>query len=241
MTGASMRVRPTQSGQSLISLLVGLTLGVIMLGAMSAMYYSLKTSFNEQVRFARLTAIELRLMDSLTHTVQTAGFYPFTEYNGMPRTLFASAPNWSAGQALGGTSGNGLVASIFRTRFRIDGREQIRDCGGALELPGAATMFAQALSVNNAGELECAVYDASGVQTKLYSLAKSVTGFMVSYGVDDDADGNVDQYLDATAVDKARAWTRVATVKFALTLAHGLRAGEPPQTLTHVVKVMNRD
>ena len=236
-----MRIRSTQSGESLISLLVGLTLGVIMLGAMSAMYYSLKTSFNEQVRFARLTAIELRLMDSLTHTVQTAGFYPYAEYNGMPRTLFVSATNWGVGQALGGTSGNGPVASVFRTRFRIDGREQIRDCGGALELPAAATMFAQTLSVNNAGELECAVYDGSGAQTKLYALAKSVTGFMVSYGVDDDADGNVDQYLDAAAVEKARAWTRVATVKFALTLAHGLQAGEPPQTLTHVVKVMNRD
>lgn len=236
-----MRIRPTQSGQSLISLLVGLTLGVIMLGAMSAMYYSLKTSSNAQTRLARLAAVELRVMERLTHIVQTAGFYPYTEYNGMPRALFASAANWSAGQALGGTSGNGPVASVFRTRFRIDGREQIRDCGGALELPGAATMFAQTLSVNNAGELECVVYDAYGVQKKLYALAKSVTGFMVSYGVDDDADGSVDQYLDAAAVDTKRAWTRVATVKFALTFAHGLEAGEPPQTLTHVVKVMNRD
>ncbi|PWK35395.1 PilW family protein [Cupriavidus plantarum] len=246
MTGACRHTAmPTQRrarGHSLISLLVGMTVGLVVMGVLFGIFVSMKTSFREQSRLTRLASAETRLMDRLSQVVQTAGFYPYREYNGVPRGGFEGGAGWQPRQVIAGENGTGAAGNILRTRFRIQRGETVRDCGG--DRPPAAdtpATYLQTVSVSAAGVLECVVESADGTHRQTYALAESILRFAVTYGVDQDADGGVDRYLDAAAVTAAASWDAVATVRFDLALAKGLPQGTSPEALTQVIRVAYRD
>lgn len=232
--------RAASRGHSLVSMLVGMTVGLIVMGVLFGIFVSLKTSYRAQTQLARLTASEMRVMDRLAQVVQTAGFYPSDEYNGVPRAQFNAVDVWKQGQAIGGASG--ASSDVLRTRLRIGRSETVRDCGGD-QLPqvNVASMYVQTVRVGAAGKLECEVSATVGSYRRVYTLAEAVSHFRVRYGLDRDGDESVERYLDATGVEGARAWSEVVTVRFDLKLAHGLSSGDAPQELTQVVRVTNRE
>lgn len=240
--GQRAAIRRHARGQSLVSMLVGMTVGLIVMGALFGIFISLKTSYRAQGDLARQSSAEMRVMDRLAQVVQTAGFYPYWEYRGVPRADFNAAGVWKQRQAIGGDTGNGPTGDVLRTRFRVHNAETVRDCGGdKLPAANAATMYVQTVHVNASRELVCTVETSTGASRREYRLAAAISRFAIRYGLDRDGDGSVERYADARAVTVAGAWGEVVTVRFDLARTHDVPGGPVEQALTQVVRVANRE
>lgn len=231
-----------ETGHSLVGVLVGMAVGLIVLGALSGIFISVKSSYRAQKQLERIASAELRVMQRLTHVVQSAGFQPAKEYSGSTRPQFAAQGTWQQGQSLAGQSGAEHAGDVISTRFRVSPAERIRDCGGGLPLvAGATSTFTQTMAVNRAGVLECRLADASGTVLATYAIAEGITRFEVRYGLDGDENGSIDQYLSHDAVTQTDAWRRVMIVRFSVSMRIDSVPGQPLQTWTQTVRMMNRE
>ena len=207
-----------QRGFSMIELMISLVLGLIMLGAIGAIYLSSKRTYStteslsrsqESARFAnRFVARELRM----------AGYNTIYESGLVTKTLvFPAAGGMVAGQVVSGVENSGGSGSIqagtdsITFRFTGNAAGPIRDCTGTTD--NTALVKTAVLFVNDSNQLTCNVSPTPGTDQP---LVDGIVDMELEYGIDTSGDRAADSYVNASGVTN---WLQVVSVRVTLTVA----------------------
>jgi type IV pilus assembly protein PilW len=213
--------RRTGSGFTLVEMMIALVLGMVIIGALLAIFMSSKRTYStteamsrmqESARFgAQFAARELRM----------AGYSTSTQLGILNRDLlFPANGPFASGVVVVGTdnaAGAGLKtgADTIRIRYTGDANGSVHDCLGN-EVAANTQVSAQlSLSINN--ELQCSD-DGGATQTV---LVDGISDFQLKYAVDTSGDRYADStggvaYVDAGSVSN---WAKVSSVHLALQVA----------------------
>lgn len=243
------RALHTQSGYTLVELMIALLIGLFLLGGLMTIVQDNRRTFGSQNQLAQLQDSERLAMTIMTDVIQAAGYFPDPTSNSASSSIPAAGA-MAAGQAMVGTFNAASPGDSLTVRYATTTGDSILNCTGGSNTTGtiAPTLYTNVFSVVN-GQLVCTM---NGVA---YPLVGAVTGttnaiivnkLSVLYGVDSaGTGGNVDSYVTAAGVTN---WNNVISVQITLTFQNPLWSatvqgqGTQPQYLTfsRVVGVMNQ-
>ena len=241
----------SQSGVTLIELMISLTIGLFLTGGLMTLLVAMKNTNNSQSGLAQLQDNERIALTIMTDVIQQSGYY----VNPVANTVTGSFPIIAgtfptAGQYISGT-GAGTAAApgdTITVRYNTAGGDNIMNCLGITS--AVAATFINTFSVNG-NKLRCQVTTVAGGATTVGPVTEIVTGVTslnVYYGVQTNAGSgttSADTYLDATNVTAGPYWTNVKSVQVQLNFVNPL-AGLSGQTaaakatipLTRVIALM---
>lgn len=243
--------RPSQSGFSLIELMVAIVIALFLLGGLFSILQSTRDTSANQSALAQLQDNQRISVSLMTDVIEQAGYYP-TPYNTAISTVFTASGTFTqAGQVVSGTTNTDTSATSvgdqLSVRYENDATGTVLGCTGSVDLPvnNVHTYLFQVKTVNGTRALVCSVDGGNDVV-----LVNSVSKLNIFYGTYSAgasafAAGAVDSYLTATQVNATPLmWTNVYSVKIVLTFPNPL-FGQPGQntqyiTFTRVVSLMSR-
>lgn len=236
----------SQRGVSLISLMVAMAIGVFLLAGLFQIWFQTRQTFSAQGQLAQLQDNQRMVLTNMANTIQTGGFYPVylnyptpsgTTYS---TSLFTSASPMVLGQYLYGTHNTSTNADTLVVRFIADkssADSTTLDCLGQSEATGTLVTNTYQLT---SGQLTC----STDGTTFLPVIQDAVSTMAITYGVDTLGDGTALQYLTADKVQSLGVWSRVLSIKIALTFGNPLygqpgNAGQSATlpTITRVVAI----
>lgn len=227
-------------GFTLIEMMISLTIGVFLLGALLTVVQTNRTVFGDQNKLARLQDSERMAVTMISDVIQSAGYFPDPTVNTMTTALTAVAP-FAVGQSLYGTYSAGPPGDQVSVRYMTAGGDGILNCSGQSNPTGGPnTLYVNSFQVLN-GELVCTM---NGTQ---YNLVSGVTNLTILYGVKTNAaaaGNSVDTYMNATQVNAAGLWNSVISALVQLTFTNPMyvanQGQQPTLTIQRVVNVMNQ-
>jgi type IV pilus assembly protein PilW len=241
-----MNKQPKQRGSTLVELLIGLTIGLFLLLGLANIFGQSKRTFNYQLAQAGQQGNERLSAAILTTALEQAGFAPMNAINILNRTSsFPTAGGFGAGEGITGTQAdhnvtvNGVAgpvtfpADTFSVRYW--GGAAIVDCVGT---PVAPTVLATDVFSTTGVNLTCdrnggGAQSIMGDGTAVLAQQLRVLGMRVSYGLDTNDDGSVDQFQRA---DNVASWNEVRVAEIELFVQSGQR---PPETTSFTVTLEN--
>jgi type IV pilus assembly protein PilW len=242
---SSLPARPAQGGFTLLEILVALTIGVFLTGALLTIVQSNRRVFGEQNQLSQLQDNERMAMTMMADVVQSAGYfpnYPIPTYSAA--ALTATAP-FAAGQSIYGQSAVTAYGDTIQVRYMTTGGDGVLNCSG---LPntgasGVTNLYVNVFQVQN-GQLICTVTINGGAPTP-YTLVGGIPGsglditnMTILYGVRTvltAAGNNVDTYMTAAQVTD---WSSVISVLVDLTFTNPLSASSGQQPTFHFKRVI---
>ncbi len=214
----SRRARHRQAGVSLLELLIGITIGLLVVVAAVGSLVFTRTSSLSVDDSSRLQQDATNTFRILGHHIRQSGARRIVNpLAGNANVEFNSAyggfgtnPNTSSPLVLQGTDGAGSAPDTLQVSYDTDPVLQSMDCIGAPTL--VANNISSTFSVVG-NELRCL---GSGSATQ-FALLQGVEDFQVLYGL---RTGDNLQYLTATAITASvpAPWDRVETVQVCLRL-----------------------
>jgi type IV pilus assembly protein PilW len=238
-----------QKGFTLIEIMIALTIGVFLTGALLTIVQTNRRVFGEQSQLAQMQDNERMAMTMMGDVIQSAGYFPNPVVNTLTTALNAAGP-FAVGESISGTT-----AAPFDTisvRYMTANGDGILNCSGASNSTGGTHVYVNTFSVLN-GQLLCTRED--GTQYTLVGGTTAppsgldITGMSILYGVRADPTqpgNNVDTYMDAQAVTNATLWGSVISVQISLTFTNPLYnaanpAGQLPTfQIKRVIGVMSQ-
>jgi type IV pilus assembly protein PilW len=236
-----------QRGFTLLEIMIAMSIGLFLLGALVTIVQSNKAVFLNQNQLVQLQDSERMAMTLMAEVIQEAGYFPDPTTNTVGGTLIASGA-FANGQAITGVSNAGPLDTIS-VRYMTAPLDGILNCSGVPNpnpVGGANILYVNQFSVvvtAGVGQLICNV--TIGAVTTPYTLVNGVTNLRVFYGVKTNvaaAGNNADTYLLASQMTPAY-WSSVITVMLQLTFTNPLAAqpGQPATILLQrVVNLMNQ-
>jgi type IV pilus assembly protein PilW len=230
-----------QRGFTLLELLIAMTIGLFLLGALLTIVQTNRTVFGNQNKMSQLQDAERMALTMMSDVIQSAGYFPDPTFNTQTSSLTAVAP-FGSGQAIYGTYSAAAPGDQINVRYMSAGGDGILNCSGQSNpVGGPNTLYVNSFQVLN-GQLVCTM---NGTQ---YNLVSGMTNLTVLYGVKASValpTNDVDTYMNATQVNAAGLWGNVITVMIQLTFTNPLYAPNEtlqPQTVSiqRVVGVMNQ-
>jgi type IV pilus assembly protein PilW len=213
-----------QQGLSLVELMVAITIALFIVLGLSLVYVNMKSAFNSQDQMAQIQDAERLAVTMLTTTVQSAAYFPNPVANTRAVALPASATantdgtTFAAGQGITGTGAQGSSGShTLDVRFVTANGDGLMNCQGQTNTSGSNQISINSFSVDANNELQCAVNGGTPVV-----LVNNVAKMTVLYGVDVNADGFADSYLDATTISAGNLWASVRSAQVTLTFVNPL-------------------
>jgi type IV pilus assembly protein PilW len=199
-----------QHGFSLVEILVAMTLGLLILLAISSIYIGSRQTFRMQEENARLQESGRYALEVLGRSIRQAGFW------NMPINPVATATAF-VGTAITGVDGG---AGADTVTVQYDGLAGDRDCeGNAL---GANAVVQDAYRLNNA-ELQC---DGNADGTVDHqALVADIENVQVLYGIDTNADQSADRYVATPA-----NWGQVVSARVCVQARSANGVNNAPQT-----------
>jgi len=246
----------SKQGYSLIELMVAMLIGLFLIAAMLTIYLGSKKSYAAQQEFLTLEDTGRNALYELTRIIQHAGYrtanlYPIGSYFITTQPTAASC----SGSGVNSTSSNIASVSAITTVSDGAGADTIgvvyigdsqlnEDCSGAT-LP-ADCQIGAAISSDSARIYSSfdITTDANGVpaltchgslQAGALTLVKGVEKMQFLYGVDEDMDGQVDNYMNATMVSSESAWNHVINVQVAILVRTLKEVRETPVAQSYVL------
>ena len=180
------------AGFSLVELMIGMTLGLVLLLALSYFFLGSRQTSRSHDDVSRMQENARYVLETLGKAVRQAGYR--SDYT----------QKFSA-TALAGSDGAGGAADTLTVRHDAQGGGE-RDCTGATVSSGVVTYQ---FSVSSAYELRC----SNGSSTVI--VADNVENLQITYGIDVDRNGVVESYQSASGVSD---FGQVAVVKVVLTM-----------------------
>jgi type IV pilus assembly protein PilW len=248
--------RARSQGFSLVELLVSLVIALFLIGGVLAVVQDTRRAATSQTQSTQLQDSVRLAMTILTDVIQTAGYYSDPVNSNANGSLGLVAP-FAAGQAVSGT-GAFLAAApgdTISVRYQTANNDGILNCGGTSNTTGANEIFVNTFSVDNLGNLICALTSAAGT-TNIPLISASIGGvnplqvtkLQVLYGVQTNfALGNqcADSYMDAaqvsaTTINTYPAWNYVVSVRITLTFTNPGNINLPPVQVTRVIGIMSK-
>jgi type IV pilus assembly protein PilW len=245
-----------QKGFTLIEIMIALTVGLFLMGALLTIVQTNRRVFGEQNQLAQMQDNERMAMTMLGDVIQRAGYFPNPVINTSTTALNAAGP-FAVGQSIYGTAVAGPLDTI-QVRYMTAGGDGILNCSGLSNPTGALNdVYVNSFQVVN-GQLVCTLNDLNLNTVTQYVLVGGtsapasgldITNMGVLYGVRVDVTkpgNNVDTYMDAQQVTNAGLWNSVITVQVTLTFTNPLynaaNPGLQPPTfqIKRVIGVMNQ-
>jgi type IV pilus assembly protein PilW len=240
MRGRYHQFKARGRGFTMIELMVALTIGVFLLGALLTVVQTNHRVFGDQNKLARLQDGERMAVTMVADVIQSAGYFPDPTANTLTNTLTA-VPPFGIGQSLYGTYSAAAPGDQISVRYMTAGGDGILNCSGQSNPTGGPnTLYVNSFQVLNS-ELVCTM---NGTQ---YNLVSGVTNLSILYGVKTNAaaPGNsVDTYMNAAQVNAAGLWNSVISALVQLTFTNPMyvanQGQQPTLTIQRVVNVMNQ-
>jgi type IV pilus assembly protein PilW len=104
-----------QRGMTLVEMLVAITIGLLLLLAISAVFINMKRAFTSQDQLSQLQDNERLAVEVLTTTIQSAGYFTNPVTN-TADILAAASPTWDVGQGIAGSSGTAPASDTVSVR-----------------------------------------------------------------------------------------------------------------------------
>jgi type IV pilus assembly protein PilW len=240
-------MRAAHQGFTLLELMIAMTIGLFLAGALVTVVQTNKKVFLNQNQLEQMQDGQRMAMTLMTDVIQSAGYFPQPWNNALSGTLLAAAgpPLFANSQAI---TGNFVVADpgdSISVRYMTAPQDGILNCSGLSNtnaVGGANILYVNTFAVV-AGQLQCT--DQTGAT---FTLVSGVTHLSVLYGVKTNAGAlgnNVDTYMNATQVNAGPYWQSVISVLISLTFTNPLYTGAgqgqlPTISIQRVVDVMNQ-
>jgi type IV pilus assembly protein PilW len=241
-------------GFTLVEILIALTVGLFLMGALLTIVQTNRRVFGEQNQLAQMQDNQRMAMTMMGDVIQSAGYFPDPVHNTLTTALTATGA-FAVGQSIFGTSVAGPLDTI-QVRYMTAGGDGILNCSGQSNPTGGPnTVYVNTFQVLN-GKLVCTlstVVNTVVVNTVQYILVGGIPGsglditnMSILYGVKADATqpgNNVDTYMSATQVNGAVLWGSVISVQITLTFTNPLSAspGQPATfQIQRVIGVMSQ-
>lgn len=208
--------RTQQLGFTLVELMIAMTLGLLILLAVSSIYIGSRQTFRMQEENARLQETGRYTLEVLGRSIRQAGFW------NMPINPVATATAF-VGTPITGVNAASPTPDTITVQY--DGLIGDRDCEGTVLAANAVITDAYSLDVANS-ELECEGVDAGNVSQPLVSDIEDV---QILYGVDTNNDQSVDQYVVAPAAGSA-TWNQVFSARVCVQARSTNNVTNSPQT-----------
>jgi type IV pilus assembly protein PilW len=231
----------SQQGFTLLEIMIALTIGLFLLGALLTIVQTNRAVFANQSQLAQLQDSERMAMTVMADVIQSAGYFPDPTVNTAASTLTAIAPFASA-QTVYGTHVVAAPGDKIQVRYMTAGGDGILNCSGLSNpVGGVNTLYVQEFRVAG-GQLIC---NMNGTD---YNLVNGVTKLSVSYGVKTNLlalGNNVDTYMNATQVNATANWNNVISVMVTLTFTNPLYVAAnqgqlPTMAIQRVIGLMNQ-
>ncbi len=235
-----MKKELQRQGFSLVELMIAMVIGLLLSVGTATLYFSSQRSSLSQSQYAIIEDNGRLALEILTGIIEHTGY---VATNASP---LAGTDRFITSAVIAANCGgqnNVLTPSLFGTTENNSTGDSIgivylgddnlnRDCGGA-QLPtacrvgGVGTLEASkiynyfSVSINTEGMpvLQC----AGSRNVNRLEIAEGVENLQVLYGIDNDNDNQVDQYVNA---DQVGAWSRIISVQLAI-LVRSLREVKP--------------
>jgi type IV pilus assembly protein PilW len=231
-------MRAAHQGFTLLELMIAMTIGLFLAGALVTVVQTNKRVFLNQNQLEQMQDGQRMAMTLMTDVIQSAGYFPQPWNNTLSGTLVAAAP-FATSQSITGTAGD-----TISVRYMTAPQDGILNCSGTSNtnaLGGANILYVNTFAVVG-GQLQC--LDQNGLT---YFLVSGVTNLSVLYGVKTNAaaGNNVDTYMTAAQVNAGAYWQSVISVQISLTFTNPLYTGAgqgqlPTIVVQRVVDVMNQ-
>lgn len=211
-------------GFSLVEMMVALALGLVVVGAVGAVFLSSKRAYSATETLGRAQESARFAMQFISREIQLAGYSEQHEWADNWEDVYPASGQFVKGAVVFGEDNvteAGVMPGSDRLTVRYAGSAAapLRSCAGTL-LDSPTTQTVTRLYVNSSGVLICEV---GGVE---FELVDGIRDLQLTYGRDtltDTAggkrlDGSVGSYRAAPAVD---SWAYILSVRVALTVAGG--------------------
>jgi type IV pilus assembly protein PilW len=248
-----MRAAHTQ-GFTLLELMIAMTIGLFLAGALITVVQTNKTVFLNQNQLEQMQDGQRMAMTLMTDVVQSAGYFPQPWVNTLGGTLVASGA-FANSQAITGQYLATALGDTISVRYMTAPQDGILNCSGLSNtnpVGGANILYTNQFAVvpgvpaGTPDQLVCSVTVAGN--TTQYNLVSGVTNLSVMYGVKTNlgaTGNNVDTYMNATQVTAGAFWQSIISVQISLTFTNPLYtvAGQgqaPTITIQRVIDVMNQ-
>jgi type IV pilus assembly protein PilW len=218
------RAFPLQSGFTILELMIALTIGIFLLGALLIIVQTNKRVFGNQNKLAQLQDSERMAVTMMTDVIQSAGYFPDPTVNTQSSALTAVGL-FASGQSISGIHSAGAPGDQIAVRYMTAGGDNILNCSGQSNATGANALYVNSFQVVG-NQLVCTMNGTP------YNLVSGVTNLQVLYGVKANlaAVGNdVDTYMSADQVSAALLWNNVITVMINLTFTNPLYVATAPE------------
>lgn len=215
-------IRYSQAGLTIVELMVSIAVGLLVVLAVTALLLSTKTGYIFQDEGARLQETGGYAIESITRAVRQAGY----ENWDTGAAAILTPPEISAN--ISGLDASGLKESdigidaplsksvngsdVLAVRFTGSGSAPggdgtLLNCAGFgvaapidLEIDRGWSIFYVARDKSGEPELRCKYFGKSSWNTE--AIARGIETLQVLYGLDTDADGVPNQFLNASAISK---------------------------------------
>lgn len=214
----------TQTGFSLISLMIGMVIGLFLIGATFKIYNDSKNSFNTRNVIAEVSEDQRFALDDMRRILVMAGRGILSAEDDI--TNRRPFPNVASdGIVDGAGSGADTIAIRYRRGPSCGAYQNV----GIGERPSMVRFFiADNSGDNSADDLVCELttYSSGTGTTVTRTLVSGVQMLKALYGVDDNGDGYADRYLSPTAINDNSIvpiptgantpWAKVVAIRIAL-------------------------
>ena len=240
-------MRATHQGFTLLELMIAMTIGLFLAGALVTVVQTNKNVFLNQNQLEQMQDGQRMAMTLMADIIQTAGYFPDPTTNTALSTL-APSGSFASLQAITGVHNAATPGDSIAVRYMTAPQDGILNCSGlsnANALGGANILYVNSFAVVPgvpSGQLVC-----TDQTNTAYTLVSGVTNLTVLYGVKTSvgaAGNNVDTYLNAAQMTPSN-WQNVISVWIKLTFLNPLytAAGQGQAqfiTIQRVVDVMNQ-
>jgi type IV pilus assembly protein PilW len=259
----SQRPSRSQTGFTLVELMIAILIGLFLTGGLLTLTGAMKRTGKVQTGLDLLHDNQRLASTIMTDVIQSAGYFPLTSLNvgTASGTVLGALPaigtTWIAGQSLRGADGGTATQpnDTISVRYLTAGNDGVLNCAGGTSATPATWIATFSLDTN--GSLMCTMtVNGAAVPAVAVVIPDSSTNlggvkFMhFIYGVQSNTAStftSVDSYLTATQVTAGNFWSNVISVQAVLYYSNPL-FGQPGQTdpskqyiiVTRVIALMNK-
>ncbi|WP_276608565.1 MULTISPECIES: prepilin-type N-terminal cleavage/methylation domain-containing protein [Aquitalea] len=237
-------------GFTLIEMMVAMTIGLVFLLALSALFLSFRKTSQGQGGIAQMQDDQRMAMTILSQVIQSAGYFPNPASATLATALSAdsstvSGVSFSAGQVVYGVdSGVSSTPDTLYVRYQSAQNDGVVNCQGGSNASSTTATYINQLSASaTTQQLTCGLNGATavgvvgGLNPSSASICTSVGYVGISnvkflYGFDASQSGSVTRYASAGVVTSSSAWPYVYSVKPVITQLYCFQQGVAPQSVT---------
>src|SRR5580692_5580983 len=146
-------MRAAHQGFTLLELMIAMTIGLFLAGALLTVVQTNKKVFLNQNQLEQMQDGQRMAMTLMTDVIQSAGYFPQPWANTLGNTLIASG-SFANSQAITGSFVSATTGDSISVRYMTAPQDGILNCSGVSNTGGTNILYVNTFSVVG-GQLQC--------------------------------------------------------------------------------------